>query len=117
MVAHVVLFRPRADLDEADRRAFAGAFQHAIAGIPSVRRARVGWRINLGREYDALNTHNFQFVAILEFDREKDLAAYLAHPAHQELGARFYQSAEAALVYDFELKEGADVAAVFDSRL
>jgi hypothetical protein len=42
MIAHVVLFQPRADLSPTDREAFAAAFERAITEIPQVRRARVG---------------------------------------------------------------------------
>ena len=36
---------------------------------------------------------------------EADLRAYLNHPAHVTLGQRFFQTAEAALVYDFVMVE------------
>jgi hypothetical protein len=105
MIAHVVLFQPRADLSAADREAFAASFERALTGIPEVRRARVGERVNLGRQYDQQNARDFSHAAIIEFDSEADLRAYLEHPAHQELGQRFYQAAEAALVYDFALHD------------
>jgi len=37
-----------------------------------------------------------------DFDHLAGLQAYLQHPAHEELGARFGQSVSSALVYDFE---------------
>ena len=42
------------------------------------------------------------FLVMLQFDDAAGLAAYLQHPAHQELGERFGDSLAAALVYDFE---------------
>lgn len=116
MIAHVVLFQPRADLSAADREAFAASFERALTGIPQVRRARVGERVNLGRAYDQQNARAFSHVAIIEFDSTADLLAYLEHPAHQDLGARFYATAEAALAFDFSLVEGADVVSVFSRR-
>lgn len=113
MIAHVVLFEPRRDLSQADREAFAHSFEHALTAIPQVRRARVGARKNVGRLYDQLNVRDFPFIAIIEFDTEADLRAYLDHPAHNDLGQRFYESAQGALVYDFELSEGGDVSRVF----
>lgn len=112
-IAHVVLFRPREDLSQADRREFSASFERALTSIPHVRRARVGERVNLGRFYDHQNARDFSHIAIIEFDSEADLRAYLEHAAHQELGERFYQAAETALVYDFELREGEDVRGTF----
>jgi hypothetical protein len=51
---------------------------------------------------------DYQFAAVLEFDDEAGLKAYLEHPAHQRLGARFFEAVEQALMYDFSL---ADVTA------
>jgi hypothetical protein len=113
MIAHVVLFEPRPDLTPGERAAFAASFEHALTSIPAVHRARVGMRRNLGRAYDAHNRCELSFVAIIEFASETDLLTYLDHPAHQELGRRFYETAETALVYDFELTEGAEVKRVF----
>jgi hypothetical protein len=113
VIAHVVLFQPRPNLSPPQRDAFAQSFERALTTIPQVRRARVGERRNLGRLYDQLNTRDFPFVAIVEFDSEADLRAYLDHPAHEDLGRQFYENAEASLVYDFELSEGQDVTRVF----
>jgi len=113
MIAHVVLFDPRADLSPSERDAFARAFERALTTIPQIRRARVGRRKHLDRLYDQTNARDFPYFAIIEFDTEADLHAYLEHPAHTELGRRFYESAQAALAYDFELSEGADVSRVF----
>jgi hypothetical protein len=105
VIAHVVLFQPRADLSAADRAAFAASFERALTSIPQVRRARVGERVTLGRQYDQQNARAFSHVAIIEFDSETDLRVYLDHAAHRELGERFYRSAEAALVFDFVLMD------------
>ncbi len=106
MLAHIVLFRPKPDLPADARRAFARAFERAVCEIPSVRRARVGRRCTLGTVYDSLMREDFSYAAIVEFDDEAGLKAYLEHPAHQELGERFYQAIEIALTYDFEMRAG-----------
>jgi Stress responsive A/B Barrel Domain len=116
MIAHVVLFQPRAGLSDADRAAFAASFEHALTRIPRVRRAYVGERVNLGRFYDQHNARDFSHLAIIEFDSEADLRAYLDHPAHQELGERFYSAAEAALVFDFALTEGQRISDLLRAR-
>jgi hypothetical protein len=117
LIAHVVLLQPRAELSAVDRDAFASSFERALTDIPQVRRARVGERVNLDRFYDQQNARDFSHIAIIEFDSEADLRAYLEHPAHQELGERFYQSAEAALVCDFELTEGVGAGEIFRRRI
>jgi hypothetical protein len=106
MVTHVVLFRPRPDLTQDERRAFVTALEHALKNIPLIKRAQIGRRLLLDRHYDELNAANFPFAAILEFDNEQDLRAYLEHPAHQMLGAQFYVTSDAALVFDFEIVSG-----------
>lgn len=78
-----------------------------------MRRARIGERRHLGRLYDQLNERDFPFVAVIEFETEADLRAYLEHPAHEELGKYFYETSRAALVFDFELSEGRDAQRVF----
>ena len=106
MIAHLVLFRPRPGLPDADRRALAEALTAALRDIPSIRRARVGRRITHGRPYEALMQVDYSYAAVLEFDDVAGLKAYLEHPAHEALGALFFACFEDALMYDFDLKDG-----------
>jgi hypothetical protein len=106
VIAHIVLFKPRRDLSAAARHDLAEAFATALRGIPSIRRARVGPRITHGRPYEQLMRVDYEYAAILEFDEVAGLKAYLEHPAHQQLGERFFSLFEEALMYDFELDEG-----------
>jgi hypothetical protein len=107
MITHLVLFRPRPDLSDTDRRALADALTTALRDIPSIRGARVGRRVTHGRPYEALMRVDYSYAAVLEFDDVAGLKAYLEHPAHAALGAMFFACFEDALMYDFELKEGA----------
>jgi hypothetical protein len=109
MLTHLVLLRPRADLSSADREALLDAMRVAFANIPGISRVRIGRRKLLGRAYDELTKEHFEYAAMLEFDDEARLRAYLDHPAHADFGARFYQVSEAALVYDFVTVEPEDV--------
>ena len=108
MIAHVVLFRPRAGLSDADRRALADALSTAIGQIPSVRRARVGTRVTHGRPYELMMRTDYSHAAILEFDDLEGLRQYLQHPAHDALAARFFAAFEEALFYDFDLADGVE---------
>jgi hypothetical protein len=105
VVAHVVLFRPRADLGIDERAALVASFARALREIPGIRRTRVGRRVTHGRPYEQLMQENYEYAAVLEFDDVRALEAYLQHPAHEELGKRFFASFEAALIYDYEMNE------------
>lgn len=106
-LAHIVLFRPRPDLDSADRDGFLAALERAHREIPAIRRFRIGRRVKPGAAYEAGMAVDYEFVAVIEFDDLKGLRGYLAHPAHADLGARFGATMESALVYDFELTDDA----------
>lgn len=105
MIAHVVLFRPRRGLSRDERLGFTTALDTARQQISSIRRFRVGRRIVHGREYEQAMTQDFPYAAVIEFDDLSGLKAYLAHPAHQELGRLFGTSLEAGLVYDYEMSD------------
>ena len=106
MITHVVLLRPRADLSADERAGLADALRAAIKTIPSIRRARVGRRVTFGRGYEQSMRTDYQFVALLDFDDLAGLTAYLDHPAHEALAARFFQVLDEALMYDFEVEDG-----------
>jgi len=103
MIVHVVLFRLRPELAEETRDGLADALLRATREIPSIRRARVGSRMTVGRPYEQLMTTDYAFAAILEFDDLSALRSYLDHPVHEQLALRFYASVDQALTYDFEL--------------
>ena len=105
MVSHIVLFRPRPNLTENDRQALADALDRALRTIPSVRRVRLGRRITHGRGYESAMAEDLSFAAVIEFDDLAGLQAYLRHPAHEALGARFRDLVEAGLIYDFEMTD------------
>ena len=105
MVAHVVLLKPRATLSVEDREALLEAMREAFTGIPEIRRVRIGKRLLIGRGYETQMAEHFEYSAIIEFDSEADLRVYLDHPRHLALGKRFFQSVDAALVYDFTVVE------------
>lgn len=112
MVWHVVLMKPRPDLSSAERRDLLEAFDRACREIPAVRDVRVGRRVLHGAGYEAGMPDRADYLVSLAFDDLAALQAYLGHPVHTLLGARFNQSLASALVFDFEmtgldeLKEG-----------
>ena len=104
MIAHVVLFRLRADVTLSERRALIDTYGAALRDIPTIRRARVGRRVIIGRAYEQMMRTDFPYVAILEFDDLEAVRAYLDHAAHQEISTRFFAAIEETLVYDFEME-------------
>lgn len=107
MIAHIVLFRPRADLRSNERQALIDSFGEALREIPSIRRARVGKRLRTGRSYESSAREDYPYAAVLEFDDVTGLTAYLDHPSHARLAGRFGAACDAALMYDFDLREDA----------
>jgi hypothetical protein len=103
MISHVVLFRPKTILSQDERVALIGSLRTAVTGIPAIKRATIGKRILLNRAgYETQMAEHFEYAAIMEFDSEADLRAYLDHPAHDNLGRLLFTSADAVLAYDFD---------------
>lgn len=103
MISHVVLFRPKPQLTSDERASLIHALKHAVDGIPQIKHAAIGQRILLNRPgYETAMAEHFEYSAILDFESDSDLRAYLDHPAHIELGNLLFSSAEAVLAYDFK---------------
>ena len=107
MIAHIVLFKPRAGLGAEERDALISSFERALREIPFISRARVGRRVTHGRPYESLMRVDYQYAAVLEFVDVAALKAYLEHPAHADLATQFFSAFEEALMYDFALTEDA----------
>ena len=108
MIAHVVLFRLRPDVTLSERRALIDTYAVALRDIPTIRRARVGRRVIIGRAYEQMMRADFPYAAILEFDDLDGVRAYLDHASHKEISTRFFAAIEETLVYDFEMENSAD---------
>ena len=104
MIAHIVLFEPRGDFDDATRDAFVDRIATAAREIPAIQRFRIGPRITHGLPgYEKAMTVHYGYAAVIEFEGVEGLAEYLRHPAHAALGQFFTTAAERSLAYDFEL--------------
>jgi hypothetical protein len=102
VLTHVVLFRPKPDLSPAGADALVAAIERAARDIPAVRRFEVGRRTSHAPAYPAGAAPDFPYVAMVWLDDRAALDAYLAHPAHQALGAAFNAALGAAEVFDFD---------------
>lgn len=114
MVFHIVLFRPRAELAESERRALLESLGEVASSISSIRRFHVGRRLRHGTGYEALMAQDLRYAAVIEFDDLAGLDAYLRHPAHDALGARFRWLAEVAFIYDYEMAPGEHASALLE---
>ena len=102
MISHIVLFRPKSSLTNVERQTLINSLRQAVDGIASIKRAVIGRRIFLGRPgYETQMAEHYEYSAIIEFETEADLRAYLDHPAHVDLGKLLFTSADAVLAYDF----------------
>ena len=108
MLSHIVLFRPKPDLQPEARERLVAAFAAALRDIPHLLHARVGRRVTHGRPYEQTMAVDFEYAAVLEFADVDRLKAYLEHPVHEALGAAFFECLEDVLIYDYEMREGAD---------
>jgi hypothetical protein len=104
-LVHVVLFRPRPALSEDERDGLLDAMRAAAREVPSVRGFRVGRHIEKAVPYILGGFPSFPWVALLEFDDEAGLRAYLSHPLHVALGQRFNAAAEGAMIYDYTITD------------
>jgi hypothetical protein len=109
MVLHIVLFRPKGSLTGVEQRALLTSIEHAAASIPSVRRFRIGRAIPDPPAYQLQGFPDLPYLAVVEFDDRAGLDTYLEHQLHGELGARFNESLEAALIYDYEVTDATDL--------
>ena len=96
--------KPRPGLSGPERQALVDAFARAIRDIPSVRDVRVGRRVTHGAAYESHAPDVADFMVSIAFEDLPGLQAYLKHPAHEELGTRFYQSVQSGLAFDFEVE-------------
>ncbi len=108
MVSHIVLFRPKTDLQPEARDRLISAFTAALRDIPHLLHARVGKRVTHGRPYEQMMTTDYEYAAVLEFADVDRLKAYLEHPVHDALGAAFFECLEDVLIYDYEMRESVD---------
>ena len=108
MIVHLVLFRPKASLSSSEQRALVASIEQAAASISSIRRFRVGRALPDPPAYQLQGFPDLPYVAMLEFDDRSALEDYLEHQTHGELGRRFNEGAEAALIYDYEVTDAAE---------
>lgn len=101
MIAHVVLFEPKATITESDRETFLDAMKIAFREITTVARSMVAKRQFIGAGYESkVGDQTYSYVSVVEFSDVQALNDYLEHPLHQQLGQLFWQYCERTLIVD-----------------
>lgn len=101
MIAHVVLFEPKATISEADREIFLDAMKVAFKEIPTVLRSMVAQRKLIGAGYEAkVGDQTYSYVSVVEFENIEGLKSYLEHELHTRLGQLFWQYCDRTLILD-----------------
>ena len=103
MIAHVVLFEPKAGTTVADRDGFIELMRVTFSEIPSVRRSFIGLRKTIGASYEALmGDKTYSYATVVEFDDVAGLTEYLQHPLHVKVGQLFWQHCERTAIVDVD---------------
>jgi hypothetical protein len=108
MILHVVLYRPRPDLSDRDKHAFLQALTEARHTVGSIRHFWVGRALSDSPAYLMSVSSEFPFVAIAAFADRVGLLEYLEHPTHAAVSRLFNGTAEAALIFDFDVLDPRD---------
>jgi hypothetical protein len=105
MIAHIVLYEMRPDLDPGERERLEHVVRATLQSIPSVRRWMIGQRATFGVSYESLTQPSYEYAAVVEFADATGLRDYLEHPLHSELARLFWSSSARTLVFDYVVAE------------
>jgi Stress responsive A/B Barrel Domain len=109
MIAHIVLFTPKAGLADPERRSFAQSVADTCTRIRQVKRLMLGRRLTVDAGYQrSFGDATYEYAAVLEFETQQDLKEYLQDPRHAALGRLFWQYCERSVVAEMEWLDPAD---------
>jgi hypothetical protein len=103
MIAHIVLFEPKASLEHAQKLAFAQSVIEACRSIAAVKRVSLGRRVEIDAGYArSLGDSPSKYAAVLEFEDADGLVSYLNDPRHEGIGRLFWEYCERVIVSEVE---------------
>lgn len=98
MVKHIVLFKLKNDVSEAEKLAVAQKFKAAIEALPQVisfiKHVEVGININPNEQWN--------IALYSEFNTLEEVKAYSAHPAHVAAAKLLAEVKESRSCVDYE---------------
>jgi hypothetical protein len=106
LIAHIVLFTPKADSTADELKSFAKAMLALIGQMPAIERAFIGKSVSIDPGYSrSMGQHTYSYAAVLEFADASALTDYLRHPSHAELGRMFWSICAEIAVIEVEGRE------------
>jgi hypothetical protein len=104
VIAHVVLFKPKANITPQEKGLFAQSFKDTCTCVQTIRKASIGRVLSFNSfPAELLGDKTYEFAAYLEFDDLAGLKAYLEHPKHAELAGLFWRFCESTVYADVEM--------------
>jgi hypothetical protein len=98
MVKHIVLFKLKDEVPEADKLVVMNKFKEAIEALPAkisvIRKIEVGLNINPGESW--------HIALYSEFDNLEDVKFYATHPDHVAAGKILAEAKESRSCVDYE---------------
>ena len=103
MIAHIVLFTPKADVPANVVRSFAQSVLDVCGSVPSIQRAMIGKAVTADPGYSrSLGLTTYKYAAVLEFADQEALLDYLKDPKHGTLGRLFWEVCESTAVVEVD---------------
>lgn len=97
MIKHVVLFKPKTIVTEAQASAAGAAFRNLVGVVPGL--LDCAWGANISPEGRSKGfTHGF----VMTFADVASRDGYLPHPGHKEAGSTLREWIDDVFVFDFE---------------
>ncbi len=100
MIKHIVLFKLKDSVDEAEKHSVMKAFKAAIEAlpkyIPCIRKIEVGLNTN--------PAENWHLALYSEFDTLDDVQTYANHPLHQAAARLLAEVKESRSCVDYEIQ-------------
>jgi hypothetical protein len=104
MIAHVVLFNPKATAGRELLLSCAQLLERLAREVPGVIRASVGRTIEIDAGYPReFGATTYQNICVLEFEDKTSLVNYLNNPLHRELGRMFWELCDSAAILETEM--------------
>lgn len=101
MIRHIVFFKLKPEVTDADRDSLFNSIRNAVAKIPQARNFAIGKQLVPTQEwYKERLATDFTWGLSADFDTEADLYTYQKHPLHMETLQELAKRINERKVYD-----------------